>query len=365
MAKIGREEKGISPFFCSAKPVPCKPKTKSKKKTKSRTSTNNRAVKEPTNLLITKAELSDNAQVNINTKELESVPKPILLPSVGGNPASGKDEGRDGDINLDADPLISTAFDDDTYSPLLRFICEHSFMRDKHYPVSLSSRQQFVRDVHEEAGELGYKEKEVDRVLLDIKRYYLKTVGSAAAFSEGIEFGDEVDDSGPASHKSEVPSSSDQKTFKHKREEALTRADSLVEKRLINTTSLSGRTALTPCDAIDHNDVAEKGKLSKFQRKRKRKRERRQGPDQPLFETHKGARQTPITIDLEYPKVAPLNKTAKPLICGKGKMQEEPRSLSKKKIQRTVGRQSSQSSLEVRDCRHSGAVREDPIVLDF
>ncbi|KAL3439005.1 hypothetical protein BDV09DRAFT_182542 [Aspergillus tetrazonus] len=263
MARIGREEKGSSPFFYSAKPVPCKPKTKSRKKTTSRTSTNNRAVKEPTNLLITKAELSDNTQVNFNKRELESVPKPILLPSFGGNPDSGKDEGR-GD------------FEDDTYSPLLRFICEHSFMRNKHYPVSLSSRQQFVRDVHEEAGELGYKEKEVDRVLLDIKRYYLKSVGSAAAFSEGIEFGDEVDDSDPASHESE------------------------------------------------------KGKLSKFQRKRKRKRERRQGPEQPYFEAHQGARQTAITIDLEYPKVASRNKAEKPLICGKGKMQEEPRNCTRR-----------------------------------
>ncbi|KAL4743559.1 hypothetical protein BDV11DRAFT_201754 [Aspergillus similis] len=212
------------------------------------------------------------------------MPKPILLPSVGGIPDSGKDEGRDGDLNLDADPSIFTASDDDTYSPLLRFICEHSFMRDKHYPVSLSSRQQFVRDVHEEAGELGYKEKEVDRVLLDIKRYFLKSVGFGAAFSEGIEFGDEVDDSGPASHESEAPGSSDQETFRHKREEALTRADNL------------------------------------------------------------GVRQTPITIDLEHPRVAILNQAEKPLISGKGKMQKEPQSRPKKKIQRTVGPQSSQSS---------------------
>ncbi|KAL4754261.1 hypothetical protein BDW72DRAFT_200981 [Aspergillus terricola var. indicus] len=351
MARIGREEKGVSSFFCSAKSVPCKPKSKSKKKKKSWTSTNNRAVEEQTNLLITKTEFSDNAQVNVNIEKLEPMPKPRLLSSAGGNPESGKDEGRGGDLNLDADHFISTASDDDTYSPLLRFICEHSFMRDKHYPVSLSLRQQFVRDVYEEAGELGYKEKEVDRVLLDIKRYYLKSVGSGAAFSEGIEFGDEVDDSGPAPHGPEVPGSSDQKTFKHKREEALTRADSLVEKRLVNTTSLSGRTATTPRDALDHNDADEEGNLSKFQRKRKRKRERRQGSDQPLSEAHKGARQTPITVDLKHPKVAILSQAEKPLISGKGKMLEEPRSWPKRKIQRTVGPQSSQSSLEIRECR--------------
>ncbi|KAL4820617.1 hypothetical protein BDW67DRAFT_172779 [Aspergillus spinulosporus] len=280
MARIGREEKGASSFFSSVKPVPCKPKTKSKKKKKSGTSADNRAVKEQTDLLITKAKFDDNAQIKINTKELEPVPKPILISSVGRNQDSGKYEGRGDDFNLDADPLISTASDDDTYSPLLRFICEHSFMRDKQYPVSLSSRQQFVRDVHEEARELGYEEKEVDRVLLDIKRYCLKSVGSAAAFSDGIEFGDEVDDSSPASHETEVPGTSNQKTFKHKREEALARADSLVEKRLVNTTSLSRRIALTARDASDYNDVDEKGKLSKFQRKRKRKRERRQAGDE-------------------------------------------------------------------------------------
>ncbi|KAL4990404.1 hypothetical protein BDW68DRAFT_175114 [Aspergillus falconensis] len=364
MARLGREEESISSFSSSAKPAPSKPKSKSKKKSK--TSTKHHAVEEQNNLPITMAELSVNAHVTGYAKKRKPMPKSVPLPSATGNLDGGKDKEHDGELNLDADSFSSTASEGDFYSPLLRFICEHSFMRDKRYPVSLSLRQQFVRDVHEEAGELGYKEKEVDRVLLDIKRYYLKSVGSGAEFSGGIEFGDEVDDLSPASHESEVPGSGDQKTTsKHKREEALTRADSLVEKRLVNTTSLSGWTALTPRDALDHNLLDEKGKLSKFQKKRKRKRERRLEAGEPLSEAHKGMNQTPISIDLERPKVAIPNKAEEPLGPGKGETQKDPPSRPKKKKQCTDGPRASQRSSKISGSRQSGTVREDPIVLDF
>ncbi|KAL4979620.1 hypothetical protein BDW66DRAFT_157090 [Aspergillus desertorum] len=181
------------------------------------------------------------------------MPKPVLLPSAKGNRDGGKDKEHEGELNLNADHFSPAASEDDIYSPLLRFICGHSFMRDKRYPVSFPLRQQFVRDVYEEAGELGYEEKVIDRVLLDIKRYYLTSVGFGAAFSEGAEFGDEVDTSSPGSHESKVPGLNDQKkATKHKREKALTRADILpcslrrrptIPGRAVQTNDLPGMTA--------------------------------------------------------------------------------------------------------------------------
>ncbi|KAL6230096.1 hypothetical protein BDW75DRAFT_245140 [Aspergillus navahoensis] len=366
MARLGREGDGILSFpSTAAKPAFSKSKSKSKKK-KSKTSTKHCAVEEQTNLPRPKAELSDNAQVSGNVKKRKLMPKTVLLPSAGGNLGGGKDKENDSKLNLDADSFPSTDSDDDAYSPLLRFICEHSFMRAKRYPVSLSLRQQFVHDVHKEAVELGYEEKEVDRVLLDIKRYYLKSVGFGAAFSEGVEFGVEVNDSSPASHGFEVPGSSEQKTTsKHKREEALTRADSLVEKRLVNITSLSGRTALTSRDAFDHNHLDEKGKLSKFQRKRKRKRERRQEPGEPLSEAHKGASQNPTSIDFEHPKVAIPNKAENLPGSGKRKTQNYPPSRPQKEKKCADGLRASQPLSKISDSRQGGAIHEGPIVLDF
>lgn len=90
---------------------------------------------------------------------------------------------------------ISATPADDLYTPLLMFICEHGFMREKHYPVPRSVRVRFVRDVRAEARVLGFERVVVDRVLLDIKRYYLTKVGQCHVFDDGAAFGEEVDDS--------------------------------------------------------------------------------------------------------------------------------------------------------------------------
>ncbi|KAL4811068.1 hypothetical protein BDV18DRAFT_150040 [Aspergillus unguis] len=87
--------------------------------------------------------------------------------------------------------MLPVNIPDDAYTPLLTFICGHQFMRNKQYPALRSSRIQFVCDVRQEAEELGYEDIVIDRVLLDIKRYYLVDVGHGDAFTEGSEFGEE------------------------------------------------------------------------------------------------------------------------------------------------------------------------------
>ncbi|KAI9374328.1 hypothetical protein BJX61DRAFT_313426 [Aspergillus egyptiacus] len=84
---------------------------------------------------------------------------------------------------------------DNHYDPLLKYMVAHPFFRAKRYPVFRSARVHFLRDVHEEAAELGYAQVEADRVLLDMKRYYLEAAGRGDVFAEeGVEFGVEVDD---------------------------------------------------------------------------------------------------------------------------------------------------------------------------
>ncbi|KAL4968098.1 uncharacterized protein BDV14DRAFT_8492 [Aspergillus stella-maris] len=93
-----------------------------------------------------------------------------------------------------ANPPSSAPSTGDLYAPLLAYICAHTFMRDKKYPVPRSSRIQFVRDVNEEGKRLGYEQAVIHRVILDIKRYYLVNVGWGCDFTERAEFGLEFDD---------------------------------------------------------------------------------------------------------------------------------------------------------------------------
>ncbi|KAL2809641.1 hypothetical protein BJX63DRAFT_349972 [Aspergillus granulosus] len=82
------------------------------------------------------------------------------------------------------------------YKPLYAIICKHPFIQQSRYPVRQSARVQFVRDVYEEGGLLGFSDEVIRQVLVDVKRYFLEKVGRLDAFGEGVEFGAEVDDMG-------------------------------------------------------------------------------------------------------------------------------------------------------------------------
>ncbi|KAL4779044.1 hypothetical protein BJX76DRAFT_352128 [Aspergillus varians] len=212
MARPEREEERIS-----SPPNPALSKRKGKNKSKSPTRTKHRSA--------TDAEGKDN----------------IKRPKC--TAGATLDEDGDKDEEYSSDP--KTTPDDDFYSLLLTFICRHDFMRNKRYPVPRSLRVRFVREVQEEGAVLGYEKVVVDRVLLDIKRYYLECVGHGAAFDEGAGFGDEVDDS---SFSGALKGSRHKKRPKGK-----------------------GATP-TLDDELESNDPDVKAKLPKFQEKKKRKR---------------------------------------------------------------------------------------------
>ncbi|KAL4948555.1 hypothetical protein BDW69DRAFT_90884 [Aspergillus filifer] len=172
MARLGRDDGSVS-FPPSPKPVRRKRKT--------------------TPAMMSAPEHGDSVKstkaTNGNMADTSSKHVPPTKPANLSIPAAVPAED-----NNNADLPSSAPSNSDLYAPLLTYICEHTFMRHKKYPVPRSSRIQFVLDVNGEGKRLGYDQAVIDRVVLDIKRYYLVNVGWGHAFTEGAEFGLEFDD---------------------------------------------------------------------------------------------------------------------------------------------------------------------------
>ncbi|KAL4938718.1 hypothetical protein BDV06DRAFT_231568 [Aspergillus oleicola] len=177
MARLGRDDGTVS-FPSSPTPVRRNRKGNTTMGTSPNASTKHR----------NSTEVTKPTSNNCSTPKSKPIPstKPVNLSDPA--PAPAED-------NNNREPPSSARSTGDLYTPLLTYICEHTFMRKKQYPIPRSSRIQFVRDVNTEGKVLGYEQAVIDRVLLDIKRYYLVNVGWGHAFTEGVEFGDEIDDS--------------------------------------------------------------------------------------------------------------------------------------------------------------------------
>ncbi|KAL4923193.1 uncharacterized protein BDV17DRAFT_285614 [Aspergillus undulatus] len=230
MARLGRENESAT-FTSSPTPVKRRSKSKGKDKTNADTDTSTSTSANPLDEFANEATSAskntvaifrDTAKgaVSANENSAEAGTSSTASPAVG--PTDLEELAEDKDNRHKSDPGLdlpsSAPSSSDLYTPLLTFICEHNFMRKKQYPVLRSSRVEFVRDVNEEGKRLGYHQAVVDRVLLDIKRYYLVKVEWPHAFTEGMEFGDEFDDT-PLSSVSEV--SKDNGLSKDKQPEGL------------------------------------------------------------------------------------------------------------------------------------------------
>ncbi|KAL4920366.1 hypothetical protein BDW62DRAFT_199084 [Aspergillus aurantiobrunneus] len=335
MARPGREEEEIS-FIANSTPISGR---MSKSLSKSKTSTTGRRNPIKSEAIQSAPEF-ESKNINENTESSSHGDIVVNVEYYGDSSPTkltteaepGLEEDRDKDKNNDnnePDP------EDDLYTPLLKFICSHGFMRKKRYPVPRSWRESFVRDVRGEGAVLGYERTVVDRVLLDIKRYYLEVMGQGGVFDEGVEFGDEVDDSSSSSGEIEASGEyTSKKGFKDKRSRGISAGAS--EKQLVGHTSLPGRAALVLDIDLSNDSPDEEVKPSKVQKQRKRKR----NIDGEMVQ--------------EAPKKASQNfksihgKIEKSPSSGKAKTQKKQRSRPKNKLQ----------SL-------SGAAFEGPIVLDF
>ncbi|KAL3475212.1 hypothetical protein BJX99DRAFT_163111 [Aspergillus californicus] len=83
---------------------------------------------------------------------------------------------------------------DQYYAPILDYILNCKFMLNMRYPVRRSARVRFARALYEKGLEMGYKQSEIDVLLLEAKEHFLGCTGREKDFVEGPEFGDEIDD---------------------------------------------------------------------------------------------------------------------------------------------------------------------------
>lgn len=181
MARPGREED--SSTSSRRTPIPSK--------------RNDTAISKTSGAIENEVIVASNTNANPGNAE-KPTPNPTTTSAIDLEDSDGdENEGRNNTVETKAASSsdLSATPADELYTPLLMFICEHGFMREKRYPVPRSVRVRFVRDVRAEARVLGFERAIVDRVLLDIKRYYLTKVGQCHVFDDGAAFGEEVDDS--------------------------------------------------------------------------------------------------------------------------------------------------------------------------
>lgn len=383
MARPGREETANFP------PNPTQLKRKRKNKSKTRTeepkteikdkksSKRRRTAQDHPDLDTPTAEpVHDNAGDDRPGTPLEVDPEPVPEINTASNVAADEEnlERTPADMSPSSlsPPPLSTTLPDDPYTPLLAFICGHDFMRHKQYPVPQSSRIQFVSDVREEAKELGYQSADVDRVLLDIKRYYLVDVGQADTFNNGAEFGIERTETTSLPEAQPQPQSQPaavDKLSKDKRDKVLLSAEAFVKGDSVSDGRVFDRIASPNADTKpDEANSKKKSRPSTTQRRQRDKQKRKREPKREC--SAELVKETPA-----MPKAKPSSDSkpvqSQPVSQSKMKFSDSgtdgtrkaPRKQSKKK--RTNQNSSSQAPPTDAPFRSPrGTFREDPIVLD-
>ncbi|KAE8367895.1 hypothetical protein BDV27DRAFT_142413 [Aspergillus caelatus] len=165
---------------------------------------------------VVKRENPADSVVKIKLEELEKrglhVPEEEVRPAARAPSVIDVDACGDEELEeVSEEKYVFASVSEEEHDRLVKFLLDHSFMREGAYPVKRSARRRFISDVRREASISGMDEDALGVLTKWIKKTYLEVCMVADADKEGSEFGDEIDDENVAEHGSRRKSKKDRK----------------------------------------------------------------------------------------------------------------------------------------------------------